>query len=78
MTRHRRYIMLISMFVIGVSAVMTPLVGTSYALTAEEMLADPALENRARTLSKQLRCLCLLYTSPSPRDRSLSRMPSSA
>ena len=22
--------------------------------------------------------LCLLYTSPSPRDRSLSRMPSSA
>ena len=26
---------------------------------------------------KQL-CICLLYTSPSPRDRSLSRMPSSA
>ena len=25
-----------------------------------------------------LRCNCLLYTSPSPRDRSLSRMPSSA
>ena len=24
------------------------------------------------------RCICLLYTSPSPRDRSLSRMPSSA
>ena len=24
------------------------------------------------------RCYCLLYTSPSPRDRSLSRMPSSA
>ena len=24
------------------------------------------------------RLLCLLYTSPSPRDRSLSRMPSSA
>ena len=23
-------------------------------------------------------CICLLYTSPSPRDRSLSRMPSSA
>ena len=23
-------------------------------------------------------CFCLLYTSPSPRDRSLSRMPSSA
>ena len=25
-----------------------------------------------------LRCDCLLYTSPSPRDRSISRMPSSA
>ena len=25
-----------------------------------------------------LRCICLLYTSPSPRDLSTSRMPSSA
>src|SRR5665811_914286 len=25
-----------------------------------------------------LRCICLLYTSPSPRDRTRSRMPSSA
>ncbi|HCK81209.1 MAG TPA: DUF1674 domain-containing protein [Candidatus Competibacteraceae bacterium] len=24
------------------------------------------------------RCICLLYTSPSPRDRTRSRMPSSA
>ena len=29
-------------------------------------------------LSGSLFMLCLLYTSPSPRDRSLSRMPSSA
>ena len=29
-------------------------------------------ENHAQSLN------CLLYTSPSPRDRSLSRMPSSA
>ena len=29
-------------------------------------------------LSKQVGVPCLLYTSPSPRDRSLSRMPSSA
>ena len=27
---------------------------------------------------KALRCVCLLYTSPSPRDRTRSRMPSSA
>ena len=26
----------------------------------------------------QERCICLLYTSPSPRDRTRSRMPSSA
>ena len=35
------------------------------------------------SLSKTEKCagensICLLYTSPSPRDRSLSRMPSSA
>ena len=28
--------------------------------------------------AKMLICSCLLYTSPSPRDRFLSRMPSSA
>ena len=31
----------------------------------------------ARILARSLNC-CLLYTSPSPRDRSVSRMPSSA
>ena len=29
-------------------------------------------------ISNEVICSCLLYTSPSPRDRSLSRMPSSA
>ena len=28
--------------------------------------------------SKNMNNICLLYTSPSPRDRSISRMPSSA
>ena len=28
--------------------------------------------------SSDIYCPCLLYTSPSPRDRSVSRMPSSA
>ena len=28
--------------------------------------------------NRQLACICLLYTSPSPRDGLLSRMPSSA
>ena len=38
-----------------------------------------AKENRARAkqLDKDIRG-CLLYTSPSPRDKTVSRMPSSA
>ena len=31
-----------------------------------------------RTPERKLRKICLLYTSPSPRDATLSRMPSSA
>ena len=34
--------------------------------------------NAADSLEDALALICLLYTSPSPRDRSLSRMPSSA
>ena len=30
------------------------------------------------TLGEAVFCTCLLYTSPSPRDATLSRMPSSA
>ena len=42
--------------------------------TKEEKLVRLDLEN----LAKKDLGGCLLYTSPSPRDRSLSRMPSSA
>ena len=73
MTRYRLYMVLIGMFAIGVSAVMTPMVGTTYALTAEEMLADPALENRARTLSKQLRCLVCQNQSIDDSDADLAK-----
>ena len=38
---------------------------------AEDLAGRIALQNRRFDT-------CLLYTSPSPRDRSLSRMPSSA
>ena len=43
-----------------------------------EELGLPSLHNR--TLKRDLEALqaCLLYTSPSPRDLSTSRMPSSA
>ena len=48
---------------------------------------DPAMNPRLRSAVQAARSAnmpkdniesCLLYTSPSPRDRSLSRMPSSA
>ena len=45
--------------------------GTAVLTEPTELLGmEGALARRART--------CLLYTSPSPRDRSVSRMPSSA
>ena len=42
---------------------------------------DSTLENATRRIElihKRIDRTCLLYTSPSPRDRTRSRMPSSA
>ena len=39
---------------------------------------DPATLGRRMTRFEQRMQTCLLYTSPSPRDRQKSRMPSSA
>ena len=36
------------------------------------------LQHFSRTVRFAILCTCLLYTSPSPRDATLSRMPSSA
>ena len=49
-----------------------------------EQVADDATKDDAllapvpEEMLFELRCACLLYTSPSPRDRQKSRMPSSA
>ena len=40
--------------------------------------AISAEHGRKKGTAKAYRCTCLLYTSPSPRDRQKSRMPSSA
>ena len=37
-----------------------------------------ALDNRVKTMNNDVIRICLLYTSPSPRDKRQSRMPSSA
>ena len=53
-----------------------------YTVTPSEFDADAILVNtcsvRDQAEQKALGKICLLYTSPSPRDLSTSRMPSSA
>ena len=73
MTRYTLYMLLIGVFAIGVSAVVTPLVDTANAITAEEMLADPVLENRARNLSRKLRCLVCQNQSIDDSDADLAK-----
>ena len=53
-------------------------VGRNYPAHAKEM--GSAVNNEPVFFQKSLTSLhtCLLYTSPSPRDATLSRMPSSA
>ena len=41
-------------------------------------LIDPDPEQANRRIEYTKYCICLLYTSPCPRDATLSRMPSSA
>ena len=48
---------------------------------ATGMIGDPSGKSKERNLLDQANLeenICLLYTSPSPRDRTRSRMPSSA
>ena len=44
----------------------------------DKMIADDGTPHTAHTTAKVPFIFCLLYTSPSPRDRQKSRMPSSA
>ena len=46
--------------------------------TAPPQLVENVEVKSATGISIEGSYICLLYTSPSPRDRSLSRMPSSA
>ena len=51
-------------------------------LNADEVIKSPGIPHEAPMIQKLVAqgtpIICLLYTSPSPRDRSVSRMPSSA
>ena len=48
-----------------------------FTIEEENIIAIYAEDSRETTLENIL-AACLLYTSPSPRDRQKSRMPSSA
>ena len=77
MTRHLPQILVIIgfaiSFVVGAGLLTPATIGTAHALTAEEMLADPALESRARNLSKQLRCLVCQNQSIDDSDADLAK-----
>ena len=77
MTRHLPQIIVIIgfaiSFVIGAELLKPATIGTANALTAEEMLANPALESRARNLSKKLRCLVCQNQSIDDSDADLAK-----
>ena len=55
----------------GTPTVLSPL--TTYTITATNTGGSDSV-----SISLEVNDICLLYTSPSPRDTALSRMPSSA
>ena len=50
----------------------------STILDANKVVLDLERRNSVELMVKDMNNSCLLYTSPSPRDRTRSRMPSSA
>ena len=62
--------LVVGMLMAGAGGVLAP---NAYALTAEERLDDPLLEDRARALSKQLRCLVCQNQSIDDSDADLAK-----
>ena len=52
--------------------------GSEVLVTSFDMGEHSAKTTKKSTMVVESHITCLLYTSPSPRDRRLSRMPSSA
>ena len=73
MIRSGLYILLICVFVMSSARLIPPLVSIANAITPEEMLADPLLENRARDLSRELRCLVCQNQSIDDSDADLAK-----
>ena len=66
----------------GVETLITRPVLTSHSLLSDEELLESGIDKSLIRLAVGIESaedlICLLYTSPSPRDRTRSRMPSSA
>ena len=66
----------------NIATVANPHIANSKAKPKKQKPTDNALDNKSHGLFgqpiKRLNNNCLLYTTPSPRDRTRSRMPSSA
>ena len=65
-------------FVIGALVALSPFIASLGGYVTEGLLPKSLVLSFAIVLSGLLFYTCLLYTSPSPRDLSTSRMPSSA
>ena len=71
-------IILVILIILITGALVTNILGRKLVDLWERALNKiPGFRNIYNAL-KKISSTCLLYTSPSPRDRSLSRMPSSA
>ena len=71
---------LVGIVTVGVGLTRLPDTRTdSYSLFSAQVIDQTVLPDSARNSNHDPEgCACLLYTSPSPRDATLSRMPSSA
>ena len=61
---------------VGMCGIAEVLLNLGYEVSGSDLKASPVTE-RLESFGAQI-FICLLYTSPSPRDLSTSRMPSSA
>jgi cytochrome c-type biogenesis protein CcmH len=62
-----------AMRIIAVAAVVAALIAPALAVQPDEILADPALEARARALSRELRCMVCQNQSIDDSDAPLAR-----
>ena len=63
---------------VAIDAKVDPAILGGLVVKIGSQMIDSSIRTRLNTLAMAMKGCCLLYTSPSPRDRQKSRMPSSA